>query len=156
MQKDEIEKTEQVRKTLEDYLKHREELSVLIRQLRDENRPMTQKERERLPKLMALALLSQGATSCITLVIEGAWYTFSSLQNMVLRVSEIDEYMVRLTTHKPTFCSQVGSIGELWKYIYDQLLYFYPLAAAESIRLSKESLYRTEQGAYDFDSSEAI
>jgi len=156
MSKDEFEKTEQVRKTLEDCLKYREDLSDLIRQLRDENRPMTLTERKRLPKLMASALLSQGAIECVTLVIEGGWFTFASLQNMILRVSEIGENMVRLTTHKPSHNVQTGSIGELWKFIYDQLLYYYPLASAEAIRLSKESQYRVEQAAYDFDSREGL
>ena len=156
MSKDEFEKTEQIRKTLEDCLKYREDLSDLIRQLRDENRHMTATERKRLPKLMALSLLSQGAGECVTLVIEGGWFTFASLQNMILRVSEINENLIRLTTHKPSHNVQTGSIGELWKFIYDQLQYYFPLAAAEAIRMSKESQYKIEQQAYDFDSREEI
>ena len=150
------EKTEQIRKTLEDTLRKQDEMSDLIRQLRDENRPMTLSERKQLRGLMVKSLLSQGAISCVTLVIEGGWFTFASLQNMILKVSEINESMVRLTTHKPEHNVQLGSIGELWKFIYDQLQYYFPLAAAEAIRMSKESLYKVEQGAYDFDSEEAI
>lgn len=156
MSKDEYEKTEQVRKTLEDTLQYQDKMSDLIRQLKDENRPMTSTERKQLRGLMVKSLLSQGALECVTLVIEGGWFTFASLQNMILRVSEINENMVRLTTHKPEHNVQTGSIGELWKFIYDQLQYYYPLAAAEAIRMSKESLYKVEQGAYDFDSREEI
>ena len=156
MSKNEYEKTEQIRKTLEDTLKKQDEMSDLIRQLRDENRPMKLNERKELRGLMVKSLLSQGAIECVTLVIEGGWFTFASLQNMILRVSEIDENMVRLITHKPEHNIQVGSIGELWKFIYDQLQYYYPLAAAEAIRISKESIYKVEQGLYNFDSREAI
>lgn len=152
----EDEKTKQIRLTLEDTLHYQEELSELMKQLITDNRPMTEKERKRLRKIMTKALLTQGAIKCITLVIEGGWFTFSSLQNMILRVSEINEKLVKLTTHKPEHNVQIGSIAELWKFIYEQLLYLYPLASAEALRISKESLYRVEQGVYEFDSREVV
>lgn len=150
------EKTRQVRHTLEDTLSFQDEFSELFKLLINENRPMRLNERKRSKQIMPKALLSQGAVECITLVIEGGWFTFASLQNMILRVSEINENMVRLTTHKPEHNVQVGSIGELWKFIYNQLLYYFPLAAAESLRISKESMFKTEQESYEFDSLEEI
>lgn len=154
--KNKDEETKQVRLTLEDTIRYQEELSDMMKLLITENRPMNSKERKRLRKVMAQGLLSQGAVNCTTLIIEGGWFTFSSLQNMILRVSEIDENLVRLTTHKPEHNTQVGSIGELWKFIYNQLLYYFPLATAEAFRVSKESLYKVEQGAYEFDSKEVM
>ena len=153
---DDYEETKQVRMTLEDTLNFQEELSEMIKQLMNENRSMKLNERRRLRKIMTKALLSQGAIYPVTLVIEGGWFTFASLQNMILRTSEINTNLVRLTTHKPEHNTQVGSIGELWKFIYDQLLYYYPLAAAEATRISKESMYKVEQGTYEFNSEEAI
>ena len=150
------EKTQQVRHTLEDTLMFQDEASELIKLLINENRPTKLNERKRLRMLMAKALLSQGAVECVTLVIEGGWFTFASLQNMILRVSELNENLVRLVTHKPENNVQVGSIAELWKFIYDQLLYYFPLATAEAMRISKESMFKTEQQSYEFDSSEAI
>lgn len=154
--KNEYERTQQVRHTLEDTLMYQDELSELFKLVINENRPMRLNERKRMRQIMPKALLSKGAIECVTLVIEGGWFTFASLQSMILRVSEINENMVRLTTHKPEHNVQVGSIGELWKYVYDQLHYLYPLAAAEAIRMSKESQYKVDQESYDFDSTEAI
>ena len=156
MNKNDYEKTQQVRHTLEDTLMYQEEASELIKLLINENRPMKLNERKRWRMLMAKSLLSQGAVETVTLVIEGCWFTFASLQNMTLRVSEINENMVRLTTHKPEHNVQIGSIGELWKFIYDQLLYYFPLATAEAMRISKESMFKTEQESFDFDSTEVI
>lgn len=150
------EKTQQVRHTLEDTLQYQEEFSELFKLVINENRPMRLNERKRLRRIMPKALLSQGAVHCVSMTIEGGFFTFSSLQNMILRVSEVNESLVRLTTHKPSHNVQVGSIAELWKFIYSQLLYLYPLAAAEAIRMSKESQYKVEQESYDFDSTEEI
>ena len=152
----EDEKEKQVRMTREDTLRNQQVLSKMFKLLIDENRPMNIKEREQLREIMAKALLTQGAIDCTTMVIDGGWFTFSSLQSMILRVSEIDTDLVRLTTHKPEYNTQVGSIGELWKFIYGQLMYYFPLAVAEGFRASKESTYRVEQGAYDFDSREVV
>lgn len=152
----EDEKTKQIRLTLEDTLKYQEELSELMKQLINENRAIRLNERKRLRAILPKALLSQGAVECVTMVISGGWFTFSSLQNMILRVSDLNENIVKLQTHKPEPNVQIGSIGELWKFIYDQLLYYYPLATAESLRMSKESLFKTQQGMYEFDSKEEL
>lgn len=153
---EENDETKQVRMTLEDTLRYQSELSDLMKQLIKENRPMSDKERKRIPELLAKALLTQGAVKCVTMVIEGGWFTFASLQNMILRTSEITKPYVRLTTHRPEHNTQVGSIAEMWKFIYGQLLYYYPLASAEAFRVSKESMYRVEQGSFEFDSRSVI
>ena len=156
MKRDNEEKSRQVRKTLEDTQSNQKELKDLLKLLINENRAMRLNEREQLPGIMAKAMLSQGATECITLIIQSGWFTFASLQSLILRVSEINEPYIRLETHRPTSNVQKGSIAEIWKYIYEQLQYYFPLASAEAVRLSKESSFMVEQEAYDFDSTQEV
>lgn len=154
--KENNDESKQVRMTLEDTLRYQDELSNLIKLLATENRPVINTERKRLKELMAKALLSQGAVDCESMVIEGGFFTFASLQNLILRLSDINEKLVRLTTHKPEVNIQTGSIGEIWRFIYDRMLYYFPLANAEAMRYSKESQFKTKQEAYEFDSEGGI
>ena len=43
-------------------------------------------------------------------------------------------------------------IGELWQFLYDKFLYYFPQACSEALHISAESVERPKQGSYKFSS----
>lgn len=150
------EKQKQIRYTLEDCLFNQRKLSELVQQLIMDNRPLTIKEKLRYYELLPKSLLSQGATDPVSMVIAKGWFTFASIQNLAMRLADLTTDKVNLKTTRPEEVEITIPISELWSFLYDKLLYLFPLAAAEAVHLSGENIPRTEQGVYSFSSSQRL
>ena len=142
----------QIRYTLEDTLRNQRKLSNLLKLLIQENRCITFDEKKMFYSLLPKALLGQGATEPVSMVIDHGWFTFSSLQNMALRLADITSSHVELNTSRPEKLTVRVDVKDLWQFLYDKILYFFPLACAEAVHISGENIPRTEQGEYSFSS----
>jgi hypothetical protein len=140
----------QIRYTLEDCLKHQRKLSNLVKTLIQENRCLSFNEKEELYNILPKAMLTQGASIPVSMVINKGWFTFSSLQNMFLRVADLTSNKIELHTSKPEEVTVTVEIHELWQFLYDKMLYYFPLACSEALHLSGENVPRTEQGEFMF------
>jgi len=149
-------KEKQIRLTLEDCITYQDKLRDLLKILISENRSVTHHEKQQLYKTMPKALLTQGTTQPVTMVIKRGWFIFASIQNFILRTSEMTTGKVRLETTRPEEVTVDVPISDLWKFIFDRVMYLFPLAAAEAIHLSGESPARTEQGVYSFSSTKKL
>ena len=105
-----------------------------------------------LPK----ALLTQGATSPVSMVIDKGWFTFASLQSMALRVADLTSNKVELKTSRPEKITVAVDIKDLWQFLYDKMLYYFPLACSEAVHLSGENIPKTEQGSFVFSSKQKL
>ncbi len=150
------EKQKQIRYTLEDCLFNQRKLSELVQLLITDNRPLALNEKPRYYELLPKSLLSQGATDPVSMVIEKGWFTFASIQNLAMRLADLTTDKVSLKTTRPEEVEITVPIHELWSFLYDKLLYLFPLAAAEAVHLSGENIPRTEQGVYSFTSSQKL
>ena len=150
------EKQKQIRYTLEDCLFNQRKLSELVQQLIGDNRPLDVKEKVRYYELLPKSLLSQGAADPVSMVIQKGWFTFASIQNLAMRLADLTTDKVNLRTTRPEEVEISIPISELWQFLYDKLLYLFPLAAAEAVHLSGENIPRTEQGVYSFSSSQRL
>jgi len=147
---------QQVRMTLQDCLSYQDKLRGLLQQLIQENRSLTCQEKQRFFEMLPKALLSKGTMEPVHLVIEKGWFTFASIQTMALKLADLTTNKVSLRTTRPEKVEIILSIGELWKFLYDKVLYLFPLASAEAIHISAESVKRSQQGTYEFSSKEAL
>ncbi|UCF12073.1 MAG: hypothetical protein JSW06_08525 [Thermoplasmatales archaeon] len=150
------EKQKQIRYTLEDCLANQRKLSDLVQQLINDNRPLNIKEKLRYYELLPKSLLSQGASEPVSMVIQKGWFTFASIQNLAMRLADLTTDKVCLKTTRPEEVEITIPISELWQFLYDKLLYLFPLAAAKAVHLSGENILRTEQGVYSFSSSQRL
>ncbi|UCD13368.1 MAG: hypothetical protein JSW60_07370 [Thermoplasmatales archaeon] len=150
------EKQKQIRYTLEDCLFNQRKLSVLVQQLIRDNRPLDMKEKLRYYELLPKSLLSQGATDPVSIVIQKGWFTFASIQSLAMRLADLTSDKVSLKTSRPEEVEITVPISELWSFLYDKLLYLFPLSAAEAVHLSGENIPRAEQGVYSFSSSQKL
>ena len=149
-------KEKQIRYTLEDCLFNQRKLSELVKQLISDNRPLDMKEKPRYYELLPKSLLSQGATDPVSMVIQKGWFTFASIQNLAMRLADLTSDKVNLKTTRPEEVEITIPISELWQFLYDKMLYLFPLAAAEAVHLSGENIPRVEQGVYAFSSSQKL
>jgi hypothetical protein len=117
---------------------------------------MSGEEKQVVCSVLPKALLTQGATLPVNLVIGDGWFTFASVQNMLLRLADVDGCRLRLSTSRPENVVVVVDIGELWQFVYDKVLYFFPLAAAEALHLSGENVPRVEQGVFSFSAQDSL
>lgn len=150
------EKQKQIRYTLEDCLFNQRKLSMLVQQLIRDNRPLNRKEKELYYELLPKSLLSQGAVDPVSMVIEKGWFTFASIQNFAMRLADLSSDKVNLKTTRPEAVEITIPISEPWQFLYDKMLYLFPLAAAEAVHLSGENIPRAEQGVYSFSSSQKL
>jgi hypothetical protein len=150
------EKQKQIRYTLEDCLVNQRKFSDLVQQLIRDNRPLDLREKPRYYELLPKSLLSQGASEPVSMVIQKGWFTFASIQNLAMRLADLTTDKVSLKTTRPEEVEITIPISELWQFLYDKLLYLFPLAAAEAVHLSGENIPRTEQGVYSFTSSKKL
>ena len=141
---------------MEDCLVNQRKLTELLKLVAQQNRELRLNEREDFFRMLPKALLTQGAVSPCSLVIEKGWFTFESVQALALRMADLTSNKVLLKTTKPEQVEVTISIGELWRFLYSKLLYLFPLAAAEALHLSGENIPQVTQGAYSFTSSEKI
>ena len=146
----------QIRMTLQDCLFFQDKLRELLKIVISENRPLTHTEKTKIYEIIPKALLSQGSNDPVYFVKENGWFIFSSLQNMIHRTLELHTDKVLLITSRPEKVEITISIGELWKFIFDKVLFLFPLANSEAIHISAESHERPQQGAFDFTSKEVM
>jgi len=143
---------QQVRLTLQDCLSYQEKLRGLLQILIQEDRPLTSLEKQRFFEMLPKALLSKGTIEPVHLVIEKGWFTYASVQSMALQMADLATNRVSLRTTRPEVVECIISIGDLWRFLYGKVLYLFPLASAEAIHISAESVKRSQQGAYEFSS----
>lgn len=146
----------QVRYTLEDCLDNQRRLSDLLKMVIAENRCLTAGEKTLMYSVLPKALLTQGATLPVNVVIGKGWFTFASVQNLLLRLADVDGNRLRLSTSRPEEVAVMVDIGELWQFVYDKVLYFFPLAASEALHLSGENVPRVEQGVFSFSAKDSL
>jgi hypothetical protein len=137
---------QQVRMTLQDCLSYQEKLRGLLQQLIQEDRPLTCQEKQRFFEMLPKALLSKGTIDPVYLVIEKGWFTYASIQTMALQMADLTTNKVSLRTTRPETVESIISIDELWQFLYDKVLYLFPLASAEAIHISAESMKRSTTG----------
>ena len=71
-------------------------------------------------------------------------------------ITLLDGNKIKLKTTRPEKVEVVLPIGELWKFLYEKILFLFPQASAESIHISAETIERPQQGAYSFSSKEEL
>lgn len=71
---------------------------------------------------------------------------------MMYRVADINTNKVKLRTNRSEKVEIVVDISELWQYLYDKFLYYFPQACSEALHISAESVERAKQGSYKFSS----
>lgn len=149
-------KDKQVRLTLEDCLWNQMQLKELLKDLIRNNRPLEHNEKPEYFKMLSKALLSQGSTDCISLVIQGGWFTFASLQNLGHRMADLHTSRVNLQTHRPEVVDVTIDISVLWEFMYEKCLFLFPLASGEALHISSEIIERPRQGSYEFSSDNEL
>ena len=81
-------KEKQQRFTLEDTLRNQEELRHQLKILIADNRCLELQERPKYYGMLAKGLITQGAINPVSMVIEGGWFTFESVQGLALQKFE--------------------------------------------------------------------
>lgn len=140
----------QVRLTLEDCLWNQQRLREKLKDLLTNNRPLGHQEKQELLHILPKALLSQGSIEPVSLVIDGGWFTFASLQNLVHRMADLYTSKVLLQTSKPDNVEVIVDISDLWRFVYERCLFLFPLASAEAVHMSAETVERPRQTSYEF------
>jgi hypothetical protein len=142
----------QVRLTLEDCLWNQQQLKEILKDLIRNNRPLNHGEKHDFFSMIPKALLSQGTIEPVSLVIQGGWFTFASVQNMAHRLADLHSSRVSLHTFRPEVVDVIVDIGVLWDFLYNRCLFLFPLASAEAVHISAETVERPRQGSYEFSS----
>jgi len=145
-------KGKQQRLTLEDARHYQDKLKGLLKELIAENRPLKNDEKKLFFDALPKALLSQGVSVAVSVVIKEGWFIFSSVQNMAHRLADLNKQYVYMGTTRPEPIQVTIEIKELWQFLYDQCLYLFPLACGEALHISAETQERQQQGTYDFSS----
>lgn len=151
--KNKEDKQKQIRYTLEDCLVNQRKLSELLKLLIVENRSLRLNEKEELYKMLPKALLTQGANNPVSMVIDKGWFTFASVQNLALRTADLTPDKVQLNNTRSEKVEVTIPISDIWQFLYDKILYYFPLACSEALHLSGENIPRVEQGSYVFSST---
>lgn len=149
-------KGKQVRLTLEDTINFQDQLRTMLKSLISENRPLSHIEKPKYFQLLPKALMSQGTVEPIYFVHSKGWFIFSSVQNLAHRLADLYTNNVSLKTNRPEQVEITISIGELWQYLYDKVLYLFPQACSEAIHLSAESIERPQQKSYEFTATQEM
>ena len=149
-------KQKQVRMTLHDSLICQGKMRELMKQLINDNRPLTHKEKLEFYELLPNSLLSQGATDPVYFVHSDGWFIFESVQTLAHRVSDLQTNKVQLKTTRPQEIEITIPIGELWSFLYKKMLFLFPQANSEAIHLSAESIERQQQKSFTFSSKEDL
>ena len=145
-------KEKQMRMTLQDAIHFQKVLRKLIQQLISENRPLKPEEKAKYFETLPKALLSQGSVDTVSVVIEDGWFTFASIQNLALRMTDLSTDKVHMKTTRPEKVEITIPISELWQFLYDKILYLFPQATSEAIHISAESVERPQQKSFEFSS----
>ena len=149
-------KEKQIRMTLQDCLYNqgllRERLKILIK----ENRPLSHKERQEYYNILPKALISQGSVDPVYFVHNNGWFIFASIQNLAHRLADLNGKKIKLMTTRPENVEVELQISELWKFLYDKVLFLFPQASAEAVHISAETIERPQQGAFSFSSKEEL
>ena len=142
----------QIRLTLEDALKYQEKLKERLKILISENRPLEHNEKKTFFEMVTKSLLSQGCTEPVYFVKDNGWFIFQSSQTLAHRLADISTNRLKLKTDRPEKVEIIVEISELWQFLYDKFLYYFPQACGEALHISAESVERTKQGSYKFSS----
>jgi hypothetical protein len=142
--------------TLHDSLISQDRLRDLMKLVINENRPLTQMEKQSFYELLPNALMSQGATDPVYFVKDDGWFIFESTQTFAHRVADLSSNNVQLKTTRPKEVETTVPICELWSFLYKKMLYLFPQANSEAIHLSAESIEKTQQKSYKFTSKEEL
>ena len=145
-------KNKQMRLTLLDSRHNQDLLREKLLELITENKSLELNEKKQFFDMLPKALLSQGTSETVSIVIDGGWFTFASVQNLAHRLADLTTSDVYLRTSRPEQVEITIPIRELWQFLYDKCLYLFPLANAEAIHISAETMEKTKQGSYDFSS----
>jgi len=149
-------KEKQARYTLQDCLHNQDKLRELLQRHIKEDKPLSSSEKKDYFEMLPKALLSQGTIEPVSLVVQKGWFTFSSVQNLGLRMADLTSNKVSLKTTRPENIEVVVSIQELWSFLYSKILFLFPKACGEAIHISAESIEREMQGALDFSHKEVL
>jgi hypothetical protein len=150
------EKEKQIRMTLQDCLTNQELLRNMLKILISENRPMTYSEKKDFYNILPKALMSQGTVDLVYFVQGNGWFIFPSVQNMAHRFADLNSCNISLKTSRPEKVEVVLLVTDLWQFLYEKILFLFPLATAEAIHISAESVERPQQGAFSFSSKEEL
>jgi len=142
----------QIRLTLEDALKYQDRLKEKLKILISENRPLEHNEKKTFFEMVTKSLLSQGCTEPVYFVKDNGWFIFQSSQTLAHRLADISTNRLKLKTDRPEKVEIIVEISELWQFLYDKFLYYFPQACGEALHISAESVERTKQGSYKFSS----
>jgi hypothetical protein len=145
-------KGKQVRLTLEDCLQYQDKLRHLLKTLILENRPLSHGEKQSYYEWLPKALMSQGAVDPVSVVLDDGWFTFASVQNLALRLSDLTTNNVNMKTTRPEKVEISIPISELWQFLYDKALFLFPQACSEAVHISAESVERQQQKSFEFTS----
>jgi hypothetical protein len=149
-------KEKQLRMTLEDCLYNQGRLRDKLKFLISENRPLTYPERQDFYDILPKALISQGAKEPVYFVYDRGWFIFESVQALAHRLADLDGVKIKLTTTRPEKCEVNILISELWRFLYEKIIFLFPQATAEAVHISAESVERPQQQAYSFSSKEGF
>ena len=149
-------KEKQIRMTLQDCIYNQGLLREMLKILINESRPLTHKEKQDFYNILPKALISQGTIDPIYFVYNNGWFIFASVQNLAHRLADLNGKEIKLMTTRPEKVEVVLPIGDLWKFLYEKVLFLFPMASAESIHISAETIERPQQGAYSFSSKEEL
>ena len=149
-------KEKQIRMTLQDCLYNQGRLREMLKVLISENRPLTHKEKLDFYNVLPKALIGQGATEPIYFVYKKGWFIFESCQALAFRIVDLNGDKIRLKTTRPENIEVVLPISELWKFLYEKVLFLFPQATAEAIHISAETIERPQQGSFKFSSKEEL
>lgn len=140
----------QLRLTLEDCLWNQRLLKKILRALIRKNKPLTLEEKEEFFKVLPKALLSQGSEEPVSIVIQGGWFTFASVQNLAQRMGDLYTNRVNLQTTRPQAVDVTVDIKVLWEFLYEKCLFLFPLASGEALHISHETIERPTQTSFEF------
>jgi hypothetical protein len=146
----------QIRMTLHDTLFFQDKLRNQLKQLIEHNRSLLDQEKEGFYEMLPKALLSQGNTNPVSVVIEKGWFTYASVQNLALRLADLTTDKVFLKTSRPEKVEVTVTINELWQFLYNWCQYLFPKACSEAIHMSSETPSRPKAGTYSFSSRQSI
>ena len=149
-------KSAQERLTLDDTLFYQNKLRDLLQRLTEYNRPLLETEREEYFEMLSKSLISQGSSDPVSLVLEGGWFVYASVQSLALRLADLTTPRVSLKTMRPDEVSIVVDIKVLWGFLYSWVVYLFPKACAEAWHISAESPVSQKAGTYSFSSREKL
>jgi len=146
----------QIRLTLEDTLYSQVQLLDLIKLKRNASECLSKDEKETIYSLLPKALISQGTNEPFIMREGTKIITFESTQTLALRLMEIDKDFVNIKVKHPEPIDVIYPIGKMWEALYTKLLYLFPKALADAMKMSSEQLKKEQQGSFEFSPGQEL